>query len=443
MKSPVVYTSIDDAIVSNFPFKNREILDSIVREVRDRVGNVYLGLFDKYIVEADYIDDSWRHLYSAHYSKTYYKECTNLSIRLHCFSGNIDQDGYYGYMIFRPLPCKVALAKIVLRPIADIYGEIDVYLMLSNIEVNLFGYGLKFFLDVWPLFIQDRVAQVCADASMNMVAYFLSKNHKADFPNYHTNGLFLGNGELLFSRPVPSSGLSIYEISSILSKKGYRPYLRLLKNNNDDSPDTVLKKKKDFLGFIDSQIESRLPILLAFDRHVIVIAGHVGIGREKKYIVFDDSGYCLKKSGIRKATSFTDSIDLGDLLDEIRYIYAISFEYDRLFYRYDDLCHYLMKNSELKHSLALLRTILVEYKTLLVYFRENCVSYDIVHDRYPRYVWWVEEIGLVIDAASHRQDHTYNVVAIVQESYDSANVKKISNLSKIKGVIYGDAGEKY
>lgn len=432
MESPVVYASIHDAISKNFPFKNEEIISSIVKETSERVGKVYLDLFNKYIVESDYIDDSWRHLYSAHYSKTYYKECTNLCIRLHCFSGDIDQSSYYGYIIFRPLPCNLALAKIVLKPIVDIYGEKSVYLMLSNIKVNLFKYELTFSLDVWPLFIQDRVAQVCADASMNMVAFYLSKKHKEDFPNYHTNGLFLDNSEFLFHRPVPSSGLSVYEISSILSKKGYRPYLRLLKRKQEDSLDVFLKKKQEFLGFIDSQIESGLPVLLAFDRHVIVIAGHMGFGKEKKYIVFDDSGYLLKKSGVKKATLFTDSVNLSVLLDDIVYIYAISFEYDRLFYRYDDLCYYLKRNNELKQSFDLLRVVLVEYKKLLAYFRTNRIAYTIVHDRYPRYVWWVEGIGFVIDSASHRHDHICNVIAIAQELAREVKDIKISNLTKIE-----------
>ncbi|KJU86538.1 hypothetical protein MBAV_001269 [Candidatus Magnetobacterium bavaricum] len=242
MKSNI-YKDLNDVIKDHFPYKKGVLIDDVCSYIKGRIGE-YLNITKTFYVEDDYIDVNWRFLYSKHYSKTYYRECSKYSIRVHLFKGDISEFDYMGYFILRPIPVRYSLSKIVLKPIKEFYNSEESYLMTNIVEINITDINFSVKIHAFQLLVQDTVAGVCADACINMVAYYLSNKFPKDFPNYLPERLFPVK---LDRRPIPSYGLTIFEMSEILLTAGYNSYIEKFTN------------KREFIDFIDSQIESALP----------------------------------------------------------------------------------------------------------------------------------------------------------------------------------------
>lgn len=394
----------ESVIKDSIPFRNEELLNQLFEYVKKRLG-LYLQKCTYFYAEKEYVDLNWRTIYSHHYSKTYYKECTPYCTRIHFFCSDnvLDDKDYYGYIVIRPLPTVFALGKIVLKAIGELYGSDTVYLMDQSHDITLNGDDGEIYeyrINAWTMLIQDAVAQVCADACLNMATCYLSKKYGNEFPHYSPVNLLPNN---IDRRPIPSYGLTVYEMSQILVSNGYRAYMEYFHS---------VKERKRFIDIVDSNIESALPIILAYKGHVSIIAGYTKLN-EKKYIIYDDSGYHLDAIGGVRYTEYTGIIDI----DKISWgddVFIIAFEYEKVFLRPDFLT-YLMKIQQFA-GLGLERFMLIEYKKLLKIIKEAGGEYTIYESRFPRYVWWVEGDGgsLVVDAASHKYDNTTNLLGVVQ-----------------------------
>lgn len=388
------FPDLESAIKKSFPFTNPGLIDSLVNYLKQRLG-IYYTISKKIFIEKNYVDINWRDLFSHHYSKSYYEECTKFTIRVHLFRAEFDESDYLGYLILRPLPTNFALAKIVLRPIKESYSSDKFFLMTNEEEANINALKMNCKIDSFCVLVQDTVANVCADACINMTAKYLSKTFPTEFPNYKPANLFPFE---LNRRPIPSYGLTIFEISQILLSAGYRSYIE------------QFEKKDDLIHFIDSQIESALPVILAYDGHVSIIAGHtLEKDGTKKYILFDDSGYHLEKYGHFRKSLFTGTIDLTRI--NYKEAYAISFDFDKVFTR-SKMVNLIVQNTTLPFPINVKRKMLVEYKALLKFLRKKDVEFFNLQNRNPHYVWWIESdsVGIILDAASHKYDVFYSAL---------------------------------
>lgn len=403
------YPTLDALLAENFPYPL--VSDDITNYIKERLGK-YVEQTNLYYVEKKYIDANWRALYRKHYSKTYYGECSMYSLRVHFFRNSITEEDYLGFIILRPIPVKYALSKIVLRPICDFYGSDKIYMMTNEIEVNIIELGKTFMINAFTHLIQDAVAQVCADACVNMAANYLSKKFSSEFSNYSPDNLF---PEHLDRRPIPSYGLYIYEISEILLLAGYRSYIERFTN------------KDDFISFVNAQIESSFPVIFIYDGHASVIAGHtLNEDNSKDYIIYDDSGYHLNKysKGNNKHMEFSGLMNFDEIpwkeipsekipWEEKYKVFAISFDFDKVFLRGNDVG--LIIDQPIYKDKKLDRMLLIEFKELLKILHSDDVEIIIKHERNPHYVWWIENNiggGIVVDASSHKYDLHYSIIAI-------------------------------
>ncbi|MBF0607628.1 MAG: hypothetical protein SFH39_15065 [Candidatus Magnetobacterium sp. LHC-1] len=407
-----IYKNLDDVIKNHFPYKNKFLINDICSYIKERTGK-YLDFTKTFYVEDDYIDINWRFLYSKHYSKTYYRECSKYSIRVHLFKEDINESDYMGYFILRPIPVRFALSKIVLKPIREFYNSEESYLMTNITEINIADMNFSVKINTFQLLIQDTVAGVCADACINMAAYYLSNKFARDFPNYSPEKLFPNK---LDRRAIPSYGLTVYEMSEILLNAGYNSYFEYFDN------------KQKFISFINSQIESALPVILAYNSHVSIITGHTNSKNlSEKYIIYDDSGYHLSTIGLNNRLSFSGLIDLEKIQWD-RGIFTISFDFDKVFLR----CKHVdgILKSAMHNPYDFERKLLIDYMTLLRQLKNKDATCYRLSQNKPHYVWWIERNskgGLVIDASCHHDDSVYSVIAFVENN----NKGDISLLNKI------------
>ncbi|KJU84564.1 hypothetical protein MBAV_003248 [Candidatus Magnetobacterium bavaricum] len=397
------YKNLDDAIKYHFPYKEYEdLINDVCSYIKKRIGK-YLDITKTFYVEDDYIDVNWRFLYSKHYSKTYYRECSKYSIRVHLFKGDINEPDYMGYFLLRPIPVLFALSKIVLKPIKGFYNLEESYLMTNIVEINIMDIDFSVKINAFQLLVQDTVVGVCADACINMVAYYLSNKFPRDFPNYLPEKLFPIH---LYSRAIPSYGLTTYEMSEILLNAGYNSYIQEFTNN-----------KEDFIGFIDSQIESALPVILSYEQHVSIIVGHTNSkSLPKQYIIYDDSGVHLKTIGFNNDPLFSGLLDLGKIEWNKR-VFTISFDFDKVFLRHEYVDK-MLKELGLKPN-DFERKLLIDYRTLVSQLKDKNVDYYSRSQNKPHYVWWLEgnsKVGLVIDASCHKYDTKYSIIAFVKNN---------------------------
>lgn len=395
------YENLKEAITQNFPFKNPKLSEDIFKYAVDRLGG-YLDYVKLFYVEENYIDSSWRSLFKKHYANTYYQECTKYCVRIHFFRNENQPDDYLGFIILKPIPTVQALGKIVLKPIKEFYKSECVYLLSKNIEINIFDKEWSMSFQGFPVIVQDGVAQVCADACINMVANYLSSKFPGVFPGYNPELLYPNN---INRRPIPSYGLTVYEISQILLEAGYRAYIE------EFSDATKLT------DFIDSQIESGLPVMLVYDGHVSLIMGHINkTGDNKHYVTCDDSGYHLSQYGYDLSRLFSGVLDLSKLDLNQEGAFVIAFDFDKVYLRSNSAgsiaelyaAEIIKQFSQSEDTINAkpVRKLLVEYKYLLNVFTEGEHRYIKVDNRAPHYVWWIEFTfgGIVIDATSHKND---------------------------------------
>jgi len=389
------FNDLETAITESFPFKNRVLLQTINRYIQERIGN-YLVLTKKFYVENRYIDLHWRAIYRRHFSRTYYEHCDKFATRIHMFQGDVSEDDYLGYLVLRPLPITKALSRIVLKPYSDFFCSNKTYLMTTRVNVSIISLNFYTALDCFPTLVQDGVAQVCAESCMNMAGRYMSRKFPKDFPDYKPDKLFT---EGIDRRSIPSFGLSIYEISDIMQKAGYRAYIQ------------KIRSKKEFFEYIDPQIESGLPVIFAYGEHVSVVAGHTFQENKKFYIVFDDSGYHLEKIGHKQKPLFSGTLNLEKIRWETG-VYGVFFDFDKVFLRPQ-----IVTALSNKLNFGFDRKFIIEYKLLIKKLNEMGFSVDLINKRNPRYVWFLEgDYGaIIIDAASHIYDYYYSIIGIVNK----------------------------
>lgn len=420
--------SITSVIQNHYDYEGSKAL--LIKEIKVRF-LYFVKVAKTYLVE-DYVENEWRDSYDLYYSKSSYSSCNNKVKRVHFVTEEIssykeiNEDNYFGYINIRPIPVvNAALSRIRLKCTNEAFSlssDTKYYCMSTHTIINLPHGSIKY--NSFPLYSQDSMVAVCAHADILMISKYMYK--KFNFNNYKLQEL-VKNDTFMYNtngRSVPSEGLTIYQIIQILKANNYNPVSILFKK-------AVYDGKVGIIQYINSFLESALPIILAFGQHVIIIIGHThNDNNERYYIVADDSTYHLTESfKTRKAHIETVSEKkLNEVFLE-NDVYIITPSFDRFYLQIPNLNlileqtkktiieKYFDKNEKID---ILTREVLVE-SAKIKQFLFGCgdEKYDSVC--MPHYVWYIEfylnekklenlAFYMIIDASAHKYDMQYSII---------------------------------
>jgi len=231
------------------------------------------------LFEYPYVDKHYRDSYYSYFS-TKHKEIKRNSIRLSFFTDNITdeyfvnkdkhdqlQSSFLGFITLRPTK-RSLIGRSLISP--KLFTNSDFVLMLSSYSVLINGVKLK--IDAFPHCSQDQETISCAETTvLNIMEYFGSKY--SEYTPVLPSRIIKILSNRANERQLPTSGLTIEDLSYALKQLGFSPkiYSRNVIGDND------LKK------ILDIYIESGIPVIGAIQNdtvsHAVII-----IGREKLFI---------------------------------------------------------------------------------------------------------------------------------------------------------------
>jgi hypothetical protein len=430
---------------------DKDSINKLYEDINKRF-EYFVKISKAFVVEA-YIESEWRDSYDLYYSKATQYKCNSLLKRVHFVSTKIDsitgitEDNYVGYITLRPLPI-LQISRVRFSCIKDAFEEFngtDIYCLSVDTRVNFPHKSIVY--KSFPLYSQDGMVAICAHADLLMISKYMYK--KFNFNNYKLKNIVKNN--LLSSdsgRKIPSDGLNILQMLDILKVNNYNPISMRFKNSFYDNI--------SMFEYIDSFLESALPVILAFKGHVVVVIGHMH-NNEKHYIIADDSTYHIKES-LQKKEAHVAIVSKKemDTIFKQETVFAIAPTFDRFYLHYQHLRpiidiqkielkkRYLSKNIEVE---IVSREILIE-SSELKQFLHSCGDIDYENIIMPHFVWYIEfylnvsnsknlSHYMLIDASSHKYDRKYSIIknkknlSINFAKQTMTNVKQISKLNKI------------
>jgi len=415
------------------------VVGELVDNIENRLGKVFFANIKTFILEYPYIEKEWREIYSLHYCKTNYKSTTPFAIRLHLIKksiGKLDDlvvdnetkhsEDYLGYITLRPLPTSF-ISKIVIKPDRKFYNIEEnkkLFMITSNQKVHIGPKEINF--QAFPFFSQDGAVTVCAHADAWMVTNIMHEIYGTN--EISLENLISGIPLVLSGRKIPSNGISMSQLAVSLAGNGQYVQLKYFLNKEGNEEENF----EELMLHIDSCIESCIPCILAFNNHVIVIAGHTidDKGENREYIIFDDSGYHIKKSFGEQEIKYSiklPSEKLHEVLKKVDYFYLLYPEFERVYFPLTSVYRLIKKYTPIKKmqkdtdSNLKYRIILVDSRELKKFLDKNEIH---VFDEYafPHYIWLVERYKdvrgdpknlidyILFDASANPYDYRYSVI---------------------------------
>ncbi|MDE6386778.1 MAG: hypothetical protein K2L82_03090 [Lachnospiraceae bacterium] len=298
--------AIQLAFPSMFPdlAQLREEIDKVIFPRLDFMVGSEENAFS-FLFEARYVETEWKDMVGMHYINTSY-EVENTVMRIHLFKKKkVSEKHYRGCFTMRTInEARIMLSYIYPNWKYVAYHGSALNVMTYQKKVHLYGKEITFC--TYPLFAQDNTVVACAQACLvSMSKYLHSQYDYAKIQIRNINDSYHSNKTKVY----PSSGLLSTQMLEILSSYnipcGYQVY----------------HEQEEFKEYIDYCIESAIPVLVGIHvqeenvntsakgkgrknicenkigRHVVQIIGHSDVNIEKRYVVYDDSGYYLRHLG--------------------------------------------------------------------------------------------------------------------------------------------------
>ena len=233
------------------------------------------------IVETEYVDAVYRDTYYNYFStklKPYCRNCVRLSFfepRFKTISEYSQlpeeeiQSIYLGFMVLRPIG--KCIGRNVISPRAKIAPFNSVKVVLAEFHATCLG--VKLTVEAFSHASQDGEYMTCAETTTwNLMEYFGNKYalYRPLLPSELINNLHAFSTE----RMVPSSGLTVQQISMAIEHQGFSS---LLYTNKD----------KRFKELFTCYVESGLPLAVAISSdvggHAVVCIGREDVDRGKMH----------------------------------------------------------------------------------------------------------------------------------------------------------------
>lgn len=270
------------------------------------------------IVETRYIDADYRSEYSLFYSKAFahYEDSAH---RIHFFEDEITegevwrlppQSQYLGYLIVRP-DVRCLVGRTMLRPPPELREHVR-----TAIRESVDFFGQKLTIRAAPFMQQDSRLDSCAQAAAWMCHY--TAYRRADRSVHRrTIGEFTASVDpgLAIGRPIPSTGLSLEQLTELLTKFGLPPVVADI--SSLDTSDVPPNRRSSSIitrvrGLSDQErssaairiccryLNSGIPVIAILrqwrndadrsDRHAVVVCGYSSRnGSQLRLIINDDS----------------------------------------------------------------------------------------------------------------------------------------------------------
>lgn len=414
--------------INNHTYFDSAIKTKLHQKIQNRF-QYFVEQAKSFVIE-DYIENEWRDSYDLYYSKTIYQNCKNLVKRIHFLNKEIsdikeiEQDLYIGYINIRPIP-QAEISRIRFKCTAKAFGNFsdeNIYCLSIDTVVNLPHLSIHYLS--FPVYSQDGMVAICAHADLLMISKYMYK--KFNFNNYKLKDIIENN---IISpdngRKVPSEGLNLLQILSILKVNNYNPIsTRFVQGKYN----TI-----HILDYINSFLESGLPVIIAFKRHVILVVGHMH-NEHQHYVIVDDSSYHVTQS-FKKVEAHVAIISEEELMSEFNSceVFVVAPTFDRFYLHYQYLkliinheCENLKAKYEAlevakSHTINIkTREILVE-SSVLKQFLHKCGDDSYENVLMPHYVWYIEfyvnkimlstlSHYLIVDASAHKYDRKYSII---------------------------------
>jgi hypothetical protein len=275
-----------------------------------------LNLARTIVIETRYVDLDYRSEYSAFYSKAFQRHEDSCQ-RLHFFSTDIDKenvyaltgpqrDSYLGYVVLRPR-VRAIVGRTMLAP--PPFHEAGVIRTSVRETVTFFGQSLV--VKAVPFMQQDARLGSCAHVAIWMCHYsaYLGEQRVARQPVAEFS--LSTDPSLGLGRILPSSGMTLHQMSDLLGRSGLAPiYYEISGLNDEDRPhgQEWLRQPKDREAQVSRvccrYLNSGLPVIAVVRHangpadvepnyanaamHAIVICGYFREGDQIRMVAHDD-----------------------------------------------------------------------------------------------------------------------------------------------------------
>lgn len=316
-------TEIHKIYTFGYPDCNEEFISEFSKWIVNRI--CFLVKEAKYIsVEDTYVETEWKDMVALHYINTSYaSSILPHVIRVHFFSTNaVYESTYMGFITIRPIEeLSIALSYVFLNWtfVARAFGAESARFVHYKKRIHCLTKEL--FIETYPILVQDSIVTCCADVNIITLSRFLSHKYggrkkaeirdicKDDYnfaiPRVIKTSYF---EELCIKHHVPYKVLEINR-TELVSERELEPEDR-------NKRGVVTVKTKEGIGrYIDSYLDSNLPVIIHSNNHVVQIVGwFVDENGIKKHVVFDDSGYLYpeKKSSSETIGPVLYAVDLSE-----------------------------------------------------------------------------------------------------------------------------------
>ncbi len=282
--------NVSDVLISQMPIvvKKDEQLVKYMDRLREHLKVLRPELI--MVVETEYVDAVFRDTYYNYFStklKPYYRNCVRLSFfepgfsTIEEFTQLTEEDVqrlYLGFMVLRPIG--KCIGRNIISPKAKIAPYNDVKVTLAEFHSTCMG--VKLTVEGFPHASQDGEYMTCAETTTwNLMEYFGNKYalYRPMLPSELISNLHVFSTQ----RMVPSSGLTVQQISMAIEQQGFSA---LLYSNKDSR----------FKELFTCYVESGLPLAVAIGSknggHAVVCIGREEVNRSKM-----NNGMYLGKTG--------------------------------------------------------------------------------------------------------------------------------------------------
>jgi hypothetical protein len=217
-------------------------------------------------IERHYIDKDYRDTFANFHARRF-STPDSRCVRLHFFTEAVDhrmiqhaeqvQEHYAGYSIIRPTRPN-CVGRTLLEPAACGLKNACVTLCTEHVSIQ----GTKLRVKGFPFISQDADVTVCAQSALWMLSRYFSNRYQV-YPETYPYRLTTLTRDYSIGRLMPTAGLYIWQMAEALRQMGFAPLIY------DRS-----QYGEDFEHWLYSYVESGIPILAAFDSHVVVLFGH-------------------------------------------------------------------------------------------------------------------------------------------------------------------------
>lgn len=398
------------------------------------------------VVETEYVDAVFRDTYYNYFStklKPYYRNCIRLSFFEPVFNSISEysqlpeeeiQRIYLGFLVLRPIG--KCIGRNVISPKAKVSPYNRVKVELAKFHATCLG--VKLTVEAFSHASQDGEYMTCAETTTwNLMEYFGNKYalYRPMLPSELINDLHAYSTE----RMVPSSGLTIQQISMAIEHQGFSSLL-------------YTDKDKRFKELFTCYVESGLPLAVAIRSdvggHAVVCIGREDVDRRKMNNgkTLGHSGYVIWNYNVDKFVFNDDnrpSYMIDDFTEPTQYLANATIQafivplHKKIYLPAEqaiDTSHFFIEKEFNFPTGSAIRTFLTSCRSYREYIRRNPDFTDTLKIAYlklemPKFIWVTEVSSrvdfinnkvnslIILDATSHfSPDNPYASLILKQNN---------------------------